>query len=315
MAKPVSDEVFVALWKELGSPTKVAERLGIHVRSVFNRRNRIQNRYKVSLETTVDLRSGISTRLVHPYDGVRAIADISGYVIVFSDAHFFPGEKSVGYCALIQLIKQLKPKLIVANGDILDGATIHGHGPQGWERPPTLKEELEAVQHSMKGIEKAARGALLHRTIGNHDLRFERRLAIGAPEYRGIEGMTLKDHLPLWGVSWSLMVNENTMIKHRIHGGIHSGHNNTVKGGINVVTGHTHLLSVSPWADYKGRRWGVSTGMLADPQDAQFRYAEDNPRPWAQGFVVLKYDEEGELLPPELCEVMNGTAYFRGEKV
>jgi hypothetical protein len=250
-----------------------------------------------------------------PADKVRAITNITGYVIVFSDAHFFPGDKSIGYEALIKLIKQTKPKLIVANGDILDGATIHGHGPIGWESPPTLKQELEAVQDAMKGIEKAARGAVLHRTIGNHDIRFDRRLAGQVPEYRDISGTTLKDHLPLWTVSWSVMVNGNTMIKHRINGGIHSAYNNTLKGGMSTVTGHTHLLEVKPWTDYTGRRYGVSTGMLADPQDAQFRYAEDNPRPWCQGFAVLKYNEDGTLLPPELCEVVSDVAYFRGEPV
>lgn len=310
MAVGVSDEQFIALWMHHGNPTDVAKQLGIDIRNVFARRNRLQARHGVDLKTVNDKRG--TRRITMPADKVRAIADIEGYVLVFSDAHFYPGEHSVGLQALVKLIKDLKPKLIVANGDILDGSTIHSHGPQGWERPPTLKEELEAVQGAMGAIEKAARGAILHRTIGNHDIRFDRRLATNASEYRGISGTRLADHLPHWNESWSVMVNGNTMIKHRIHGGVHSAYNNTLKGGINVVTGHTHLLEVKPWTDYTGRRYGVSTGMLADPEDAQFRYTEDNPKPWCQGFAVLKYDSEGMLLPPELCEVVNGSAYFRG---
>ena len=310
-----TDQEFISTWQRLGSPAAVARELGVSVRNVFDRRNRIQRRYQIELATTHDARFQVQTRIALPHDGVRSLAELSGHVIVFSDAHFYPGEKSIGFNALIALIKALKPKLIVANGDILDGATIHSHGPEGWHQPPTLKQELEAVVDSMDKIRKAAKGALIHRTVGNHDIRFDRRLASAVPEYRGIQGTTLKDHLPEWTVSWSLMVNGNTMIKHRINGGIHSGYNNTLKGGISTVTGHTHLLAVSPWADYGGRRYGVSTGMLADPSDTQFRYAEDNPRPWCQGFAVLTYDDEGRLLPPELCEVINGSAYFRGEVV
>lgn len=313
--KTVSDQEFIEIWNQYNNPTLVAKHIGLSLRNVYVRRNRLQQIYGVDLPTKIDLRSNFESKLTIPNDKVRAIANLTGYVVVFSDAHFFPGEKSMGYQALIKVIKQLKPKLIIANGDILDGATIHGHGPIGWESPPTLKQELEAVQDSMQGIEKAARGAILHRTIGNHDIRFDRRLAGQVPEYRDISGTSLRDHLPLWNVSWSVMINGNTMVKHRINGGIHSGYNNTLKGGISTVTGHTHLLSVSPWSDYTGRRYGVSTGMLADPMDAQFRYAEDNPRPWCQGFAVLKYDDEGMLMPPELCEVINGCAYFRGEAV
>lgn len=314
--KTVSDQEFIEIWNQYNNPTLVAEHIGINVRNIHTRRKAIEDRYDIELKTLIDMRSGpASQKIKIPNDRVRAIANLTGYVVVFSDAHFFPGEKSIGYQALIKVIKQLKPALIIANGDIFDGATIHGHGPIGWESPPTLKQELEAVQDAMNGIEKAARGAILHRTIGNHDIRFDRRLAGQVPEYRDISGTTLRDHLPLWNVSWSVMINGNTMVKHRINGGIHSGYNNTLKGGISTVTGHTHLLSVSPWTDYTGRRYGVSTGMLADPMDAQFRYAEDNPRPWCQGFAVLKYDDEGMLLPPELCEVVNGCAYFRGEPV
>ena len=54
--------------------------------------------------------------------------------------------------------------------------------------------------------------------------------------------------------------------------------------------------------------------MLADPTGNQFAYIEDNPVPWCQGFAVLCF-RDGLLLPPELVEVIEGTAYFRGQAV
>jgi hypothetical protein len=31
------------------------------------------------------------------------------------------------------------------------------------------------------------------------------------------------------------------------------------------VHGHLHKLQVTPWADYRGRRYGVDTGTMAEP--------------------------------------------------
>jgi len=87
-----------------------------------------------------------------------------------------------------------------------------------------------------------------------------------------------------------------------------------LKGGLTMVTGHLHRLAVTPWADYTGRRWGVDTGTLADPLGPQFEYLENNATPWCSGFAVLTF-KDGKLLPPELCEVIDGVAYFRGEAV
>jgi hypothetical protein len=308
--KKVEDEEFIAVWKELGSPAKISDRIGLTLRNVYERRRVIEKKYNILLPTK-------DARFTLPENRKRATLETEGYVIVFSDAHFMPGEPSAGFNALLKLIKTLKPKAIIANGDILDGGTISKYGPMDWEPVTSLRDELEAVQWHMDKIVKACKGlgTFLHRTTGNHDIRFDRKLAGSVPEYKGIQGTTLKDHLPEWSVSWSVMVNDICMIKHRLqHSGIHSGYNNTLKAGISTVSGHTHLLEVKGWGDYRGRRYGVSTGMLADPDGNQFSYIEDNPVPWCQGFAVLCF-RDGLLLPPELVEVIEGTAYFRGQAV
>ena len=110
------------------------------------------------------------------------------------------------------------------------------------------------------------------------------------------------------------MINDNVMIKHRYHNGIHATYNNTLKSGRSIVTGHLHRLAVTPWADYNGRRYGVDTGTLSDPHSAQFDYAENNPSPHTSGFAVLTF-KDGLMLPPELVEVIGSQAFFRGETV
>jgi len=316
MAKSsVTEDEFIEIWKRLGSASLVAKEVGISLRQAQERRRSIENRRGISLDTFNDQRL---YKILHPEDKIRSIANINGSVIVFSDAHFMPDETSVAFNALLKVIKKIKPVMVVANGDILDGATISKYGPEGWQTKPTLKQELESVQFHMDAIVKACKGlgTILHRTIGNHDIRFEKRLSGLVPEYKDIQGTRLSDHLPEWTVSWSVLVNENTMIKHRLqHSGIHSGYNNVLKSGLSTCSGHTHLLEVKGWGDYTGRRWGISTGMLANPKSQAFDYIEDNPVPWCSGFAILTYDNTGRLLPPELAEVIDGVAYFRGSAI
>ena len=83
---------------------------------------------------------------------------------------------------------------------------------------------------------------------------------------------------------------------------------------MSYVHGHLHKLSVTPWSDYRGRRYGVDTGTMAEPYGPQFNYTEAGPVNWASGFAVLTF-YKGKLLQPELCVVEHGEAWFRGKKV
>jgi hypothetical protein len=202
------------------------------------------------------------------------------------------------------------------NGDVFDGASISRHPVSGWGSTPSVKQELEACQDRLGEVEKAAKGAALHWTWGNHDMRFNARLAAQVGDtWRGVEGMNLTDHFPLWKFSTSIMVNEDTMIKHRYHNGIHAVYNNALKSGISIVTGHLHSLKVTPFSDYRGDRYGVDTGSLADINGNQFEYSEDNPKNHRSGFAVLTF-VDGELLPPELCQVWDDDhVVFRGQLI
>jgi hypothetical protein len=146
--------------------------------------------------------------------------------------------------------------------------------------------------------------------------RFETKLANTAPEYAKIHGVHLKDHFPRWAPCWSLMINGNTMIKHRLRNGVHATWNNTLHAGVTIVTGHLHSLQIKPKSDYNGTRWGVDCGTLADPAGPQFAdYTEDGPKDWRMGFAVLTY-RAGRLLWPELYYVRSdGVGEWRGEEI
>lgn len=248
----------------------------------------------------------------------RALRRIrNGIVLVGSDAHYWPGKPSTAHRAFVELAHALKPSLIVLNGDVIDAASISRHPRIGWEYQPSVKEEIDVGQERLAEIEKAAPKADRIWTLGNHDARFEMRLAERAPEFAEVHGIHLKDHFPRWHPAWSVEVNGNTIIKHRWKGGTHAAFNNAKDSGRNIVTGHLHSLGVSAYTDYSGTRFGADGGTLASPLGPQFtNYTEDNPLNWRSGFLVLTFDAAGSLLWPEVVHVVNeakGRVNFRGE--
>ena len=58
----------------------------------------------------------------------------------------------------------------------------------------------------------------------------------------------------------------------------------------------------------------MQTGTLAVPTGPQFEYAENGYTPACAGFAVLTF-KDGRLLPPEICEVIEGRAMWRGQVV
>jgi hypothetical protein len=263
--------------------------------------------------------NALAAERAEKYEGEMHDTLADGVVLVASDCHYWPGVVTVAHEAFCRLAKSLKPAMVVLNGDILDGARISRHPRIMWEQQPQLKDEIHAVQDRCAEIERAAGKAKLVRTIGNHDARFENYLSGRASEVEGMPGSTLLDFLPKWRAGWALHLNAKTdgwvCIRHRpVGGGLHAAINSTLKAGVSYVHGHLHQLKVTPWADYRGRRYGVDTGTMADVGGPQFTYVEAGPLNWASGFAVLTF-REGRLLPPEIVVVDGGEAWFRGEAV
>jgi hypothetical protein len=310
-----TEQEFIALWNKHGSVKTLSDILGISERNVSVRRRKIEKRHSIVLAGVAP--NSPDFRVTYPENNVRTTVMLeNGIIVIGSDCHYWPDIISTAHRAFVKIIKDLKPRMVVMNGDVFDGASISRHPVSGWGFTPSVKQELEACQDRLGEVEKAAKGAALHWTWGNHDMRFNARLAAQVGDtWRGVEGMNLTDHFPRWKFSTSIMVNEDTMIKHRYHNGIHAVYNNALKSGISIVTGHLHSLKVTPFSDYRGDRYGVDTGSLADINGNQFEYSEDNPKNHRSGFAVLTF-VDGELLPPELCQVWDDDhVVFRGQLI
>lgn len=313
MATELTDYEFIELWNQLKSATLISKKLNVSVRYIYNKRRRIENKYKIRL-----IADSLQAKEYYVRDYMsRMDVDIDNATIfVASDAHYWPDEISVAHQAFVKLIKKHKPDIVIMNGDAVDGASISRYPKASWStvKMPTVKEELETVAERLYEIEKVAGSAKCIFTLGNHDMRFESKLANLAPEYEGLPGFSLKDHFPRWLFCMSVMVNRNLMIKHRYSNGIHGVYNNTVKAGTSMVTGHLHRLQAIIFSDYTGTRWGIDTGTLAEVDGDHMGYGEDNPKNHCSGFAVLTI-RNGRLIQPEFCAVLDGIAYFRGQAV
>ena len=322
-----SDLEFAAIWHDHGGDTaRIARALGVNVRAVFRRRNRVEERLKITLPASQDT-SG-RQRIDLSRVGIRQVDSVTGTVIVFSDAHFRPEEDpSPAFLALKKLIRKLRPTMVVDNGDSLDFPGISNHPAQSWAPLPTVSDEVNFAKERLAEIEEITPpGCKLVKCLGNHDWRFVKRLANHVPEYSGVKGFALEDHFPSWSTGVSLALNMDvprgaTIIKHKpAGGGIHASWNSLLRGGgVHFVHSHLHRGQITIMGGYLGNRWAVDTGTLSEiligRDSGKFSYDEDAARNWSQAFAVLTYTDDGRLQPPELCTVLDGVAYFRGRPV
>lgn len=317
MMPSTTDAEFIELWRTHGSAARMAEALGAFERNISARRRRIEQRHNISLPAKNEAKAHHYKHLSPvEYAARRHLEVKNGTVLIFSDAHFWPGIRSTAFKALLMFIREMKPAAIINNGDAFDGASISRFTRIGWDSKPTVQEELKACRERMSEIEDAANGAKLYWPMGNHDSRFETRLAANAPQFEGVKGFSLKDHFTAWAPCWSVWINNEVVVKHRLKGGIHATRNNTLNAGKTTFTGHLHQLKVTPLDDYNGTRWGVDTGTLADPTGPQFTdYLEDGHTDWRSGFAVATF-HNGDLLWPEVVRVKEfHQVDFRGQVI
>ena len=316
MKQKMTDEQLLLLWEKYQSGNKIAEATGLSLRNVMKRRKSLEDKKGIILGVDA-VNGGRSENFFYRNHMARTDAELqNGTIFVASDCHYHPGEVSTAHKAFVKLIKKMKPDMVVMNGDVFDGATVSRYPAMGFDpvKPPTVKQEIEAVSDRLAEITKVSGNARRVWTIGNHDMRYEARLTQMAPQYEGVKGFALRDHFPEWIHCLSLMVNKNLMIKHRYRSSVHATYLNTLHGGISICTGHLHRLQATIFGDYNGTRFGIDSGTLAEVDGDHMSYGEDNPKNHASGFVVLTIKDQ-KLVYPEFCYVLDGVAYFRGQEV
>jgi hypothetical protein len=246
-----------------------------------------------------------------------------GCVFIVSDQHYYaPSGPSLAHRASVYLAKLHRPWAIISNGDTLDLAVVSRWPASSFTdmkgRPTVASEMCEATERLVE-YEALDFVKYLAWNLGNHDARFETRLAEHVPEYQGVEGFTLKDHFPNWLPAWRTdFANagepSELVVQHRFKGGMHAGQNNVLWSGTNYVTGHDHMLKAYSVTTTRGLFWGIHAGTMAPIDSPLFlHYTEDRPKNWQEGFPILWF-RGGKFIGPELVHVTpDGRVLFRGE--
>jgi hypothetical protein len=315
-APAVPEFEFLRLVKQYGK-AGTARRLHVTQRSVYERIRGIETRTgKVVPAPIYSGNQQIYRPADYPWEIHFDVPD--GVVLIGSDAHYWPGLAYVAHRAFVRFAKGEftdEPQAVIMNGDVFDGSQMSRHPPLGWENRPDVYAELEVGNERLSEIEQAVhRQCHLIWPAGNHDARFEKRLAQVAPELRKVDGVHLKDHFShKWVPCYSAEINNDVFCIHAYKGGAHHAYNDTLHAGMTTVTGDKHALQVTRFTDKRGHRWGMDCGMLADPYGPQFEYALGKPRNHCSGFLVLTF-KDGRLLWPEVVHVLDrNTISFRGQ--
>lgn len=317
MPTRISAKEFVDAWATCGgSPAAVARATGLSIRNVYARRASLEKLGGITLPTSEA--RGVDTPYSPPahFERRRRFDVTDGIVIVFSDPHWLPDHSTVGQDALETLIGRLKPELIICGGDALNGDTISRFDPtRGHHKRFSLREELDCMVQHFAAIQRVSRKARFAMCLGNHDLRLSRYIAVHAQYALDLPYTRLEDWIPSWPLSWAIELNPNTpgmtVVRHRNQPGML--HLQAAKAGVHYCHGHLHKIGVHRQPTFAGVRYSCDVGSLADPASDAFDYNEGGPD-HCQGFCVLTF-KNGKLLPPEVCEVVDGVAYFRGSPV
>lgn len=317
MPLKITDDEFISTWTRLGSPERIATALGIHIRGVYRRRAALTAK-GIYLPSNPAAVPGPNQTWTPKLEFVRRrpfeIED--GQVVFFSDPHWLPDHSPIAQDALLNVIRDIKPALVICGGDAADGDTISRWDPtRGHHKRFSVREEMECVRDNFAAIDRLIKKTPRAWILGNHDVRLSRFIAVKAPELLDMPMTRLEDWVPHWPLSWTVEINPGrpgmTVIRHRNQAGML--HLQAQKAGTHYIHGHLHRLNVHTLPTFNGYRYSIDGGSLADPESEGFDYAEGNI-PHCQGFIVLTY-VAGELMPPDVCAIINGRARFRGEWV
>src|SRR6478736_4793899 len=188
MVRKVEDASILEKWNELPSVCGLAKHFGIAERAMATRIHKLRSRGH-RLECP-DRRSkyqagysqaGFSNLDQHP--AAIPIGIEEGHILIGSDSHYWPGIVTTAHRAFVEFAKEYKPKVIIKNGDETDFPGLSRHAPIGWENRPKVSDEVDACKAMLSEIEKVSPDSRRIWPCGNHDARFETRLATVAPEY------------------------------------------------------------------------------------------------------------------------------------
>jgi hypothetical protein len=235
--------------------------------------------------------------------------------LVWSDGHNKPGSDQRLNDWLGKLILDLRPDVVVNNGDHWDMESLCSYDRgtrafQGRSYVGDISAGVEANDRIFSPIRKAKR-KMPHRvyTVGNHEWRIEKALNL-SPELDGAIGwndLSLGDYyndvVPYEGSTPGVIELDGIYYAHylvsgvlgRPIGGVHQASSLIAQQGASCTVGHSHILDFSRRVGVDGRtRLGLVTGTF---NAASPSFAGMSGRLWWRGVVICRNVENGNYDP------------------
>jgi hypothetical protein len=194
-------------------------------------------------------------------------------------------------------MKKWRPEIIVVLGDFCDMYTVSAHDKDP-KRANRLEWELEECNARLDELDNLGARQKFW-TEGNHETRWDRFLAVKAPEISGV--LRLRDQLRIRERGWHWTPYKQTLrlgklfITHDLGKAGRNAHRDaeaTYQG--NAVIGHTHAMEFSVVSNRRGRAHVAAMfGWLGDNESVDYRHVDKATREWPHGFGVGRMDADG----------------------
>jgi predicted phosphodiesterase len=170
---------------------------------------------------------------------------------------------------ILKVAQQIKPKICIQLGDLMDMKSVTGHRLKPKERALQLHDEFVATNDFLDELDGALpEGCRKHYIFGNHEYRLARYIADNAPALDGL--FTIEEELKLKERGWRvtqygdyLKLDHITFTHDMGKAGENAHRHARKKVHGNAAIGHTHRAGIEYEGSLKGPHFGAHFGWLA----------------------------------------------------
>jgi UDP-2,3-diacylglucosamine pyrophosphatase LpxH len=251
-------------------------------------------------------------------DKEKIVCNVRGKTIaVISDLHI-PHENKSFVKLEIESLNDLKPEIIILNGDILDCLALSAFDHDMKDDESSLEYEIGKAKEFLRDLRKACPDSKIVFLEGNHEMRLRKYLMRRAPELNGL--VTLPDLLSFdkFGIEWMparreavIAVENDTLVGHfdiaRKNAG-YTARELVERHNKNIVQGHVHRAAYVTKNTGTEELVGVEGGCGCELRPDYASYPN-----WANAFVLIDVDKEGKKMF-KLIHFKDGQFEVNGKK-
>jgi Icc-related predicted phosphoesterase len=203
-------------------------------------------------------------------------------ILVFGDTHF-PFVNKDFFIDLKHVIKDIKPNIIVINGDLVDIHTISHHTPEA-DSKSTL-DEYKVSKDMVAKLSNIIHNLPVRYTLGNHDLRIEKVCNdVSVPRVFLKNFRELYDIPKIWDIAYNHIVDDVMFV----HGQSNIRHKATLRYGMSTIQSHFHsMLEISYIKSKTQQLYSAYTGGCCDDSSVGLRYAKNSLDRSIYGMVTI----------------------------